>query len=260
MHQIDEVIDGKYKIVESFGVGERAKIFLVVNEKTKEKNILKIFSEINNHDNLLHVNATKLIDLKEIVDIIDVGKYAGKTYYTMPHRPCTSLYEIINSDTIKPVIKTKKEIRRSLLFFRNIVRHLAKAKLCWQFHPRHLMILPDGNFFMTGLAHSLDDEKGVHFSDLTLGLMDECLPPELLRDNYCKPDGYYQYTVASIILSLLTGRLYSERDKQKMLSQISGPNKTKLALSKALSSNVKDRHQNFDEFYKRVKPNRIFAF
>lgn len=260
MFQNDEIIDEKYKILKSLGVGERAKIFLVLNAKTKEKNVLKVFSDLNNQDNIQRVNLTKMIDLVEIVDINGFGKSGGKNYYTMPYKPCRSLYGTINTNSKIPVIKTSKEINYILSFFRNIISHLVRNKLCWQFHPRHLMILETGKMFMTGLAYPLDDQKGVHFPDLTLGLMDECFPPELLRDNYCNPESYYQYTVAAILLSLLTGQLYSERNEEKMLSKIPKFNKTKRALIKALNINAQNRYQSFDEFYNHAKINSIFAF
>ena len=131
MFQNDEIIDEKYKILKSLGVGERAKIFLVLNMKTKKKNVLKVFSDVNNQDNIQHVNLTKMINLDEIVAIKDQDlkdmkeendlSDQGITVQPKPFKSVTAennALRAIRTD-LDDVIKTLESNNYDFIFFEN---------------------------------------------------------------------------------------------------------------------------------------------
>lgn len=258
MYRINEVISEKYKIIKSLGVGERAVIYLARDLKSNQKVVIKFFTQANNKENISHINLTRPINIEEIVDIIDVDYYGGKIYYVMPFKPCTSLYSLLNIYKPEPIIKGQKSINTVLNFFKNFINFMTEHKICWQIHPRHIMVMPNRKIFFTSLAYPLDEIKGVYFSDLTMGLSDECFPPEILDNKYCNPVNYYQYTVSATILSMLTGQPYLEKSKEIMLSKIPGKgNKTRAALRKALNNNIANRFHSYLEFYKMAKSSSL---
>ena len=103
---IQEKIDGKYKIIEKIGSGGQANIFLVIKIGTNEEYAAKVFKEnsdfIDNEINMLQ--EVKQYQCPYIINIIDSGegevirknrKTKERKYFILDNQPNGNLFDYI---------------------------------------------------------------------------------------------------------------------------------------------------------------------
>lgn len=258
-----EIIDSKYKIKQSIGSGQRAVVYFVEDIKSGEKLVVKILKTTDILKLQRQIKSLMDLNIPETVPILHVGLNAGQVYFVMPYVRGYSLEQLLRSDS-GPAITGRRDYNMLLDFFLSITMQIFDNKLYWNIQPDHLLI--NGNvkrydkFKLSGFAYVYDVEKGIHFPYMTFDSNAEYMPPELLRDKYCLRQLYYQYAVAAILLSAITGKRFEQDNVDELLSRI--PKKFEQAhgaLSRALFSNPEKRYPDFKEFYEDAKLKKLFG-
>jgi len=207
---IQEKIDGKYKIIEKIGSGGQANIFLVIKIGTNEEYAAKVFKEnsdfIDNEINMLQ--EVKQYQCPYIINIIDSGegevirknrKTKERKYFILDNQPNGNLFDYILVKGQGVGELYSKIIFQKILFG---IQCLHKHNICHRDLKLENIFL-DGNFEPKigdfGFASFNSDEL------ICNGGTEEYLPPEAkggAKYNGIKGDIFY---LASVLMILTAG-------------------------------------------------------
>ena len=264
-----ELIDNRYKIIQSIGEGGMANVYLAWDTILErevavkilrgdlaedEKFIRRFQREANSASSLRHPN---------IVEMYDVGEDSGKYFIVM---------EYVDGKTLKSLIKKRGalNITESIDIMMQLTSGIACAHDSYIIHrdikPQNVMILEDGRVKITdfGIAMALNNNELTQTNSV-MGSV-HYLPPEQASGSgsTIKSD---IYSLGILMFELLTGKVPFKGDNaveiaiKHMKDQIPSvcsinntiPQSVENIILKACAKNPKNRYDSVAEMYEDLK-------
>ena len=204
-----QLIDNRYKIIRSIGVGGMANVYLAYDTILEREVAVKILrGDLADDEKFVRrfqreANAASSLKHPNIVEMYDVGEDDGKYFIVM---------EFINGKTLKSLIKKRGALTLSEVI--DIMLQLTSAVACahdsYIIHrdikPQNVMILEDGRVKITdfGIAMALNSNELTQTNSV-MGSV-HYLPPEQANGSgsTIKSD---IYSLGILMFELLTGKL-----------------------------------------------------